>query len=497
MNKKFFKVFSGMTLLVLISKGLGFIRETLIAIRYGAGFVSDVYVLEDGLINALHTIWACVIGTTFVPSLLALDKNKRNRFINNYLHIFLIIIINVVIFSIIFTDSILHVLIPGFYETYSTEIIDKLVFITRINMCSLIFVFLENFFVILLQTNKIFIFSSIQGIILNLSLILYLCFFYQYEIWGIIFTKLAAHSINILILIKYIKNKTKFEYLPYVNLKSKYIRQVARLAIPVLIVNLISQMNYIVDRSVASLLNSGSMALLNYANVIASLIYSVIGLSLVSMAYVEFGLKQNEEKELKKTVSKSVVLLVNLLVPICLTMAFLRREIVFIFYGHGKINQDVVETIASLLLLYIPSNFALSLRDIYNRLLYIHKKTLITSLISGICFGLNIILNLLLVQVFHIYGLALATSITSILATIVTVIYCKKKKYIDFNLKIRRRNIVKIFLMSVIGFFLQKLLYDNNIMIKIGEIIFLIVMFIIIYNIEILVLEINERRGKL
>ena len=59
MNKNILKIFSGVIFLILISKGLGFIRESFIAARYGAGYISDVYVFEDGLINALYTYYIC------------------------------------------------------------------------------------------------------------------------------------------------------------------------------------------------------------------------------------------------------------------------------------------------------------------------------------------------------------------------------------------------------------------------------------------------------
>lgn len=72
---------------------------------------------------------------------------------------------------------------------YSTDVIHSLIIITRINMVSLILVFIENYLIVILQANNYFIFSSLQGIVLNFSVIIYLAFFNQYEITGIIITK--------------------------------------------------------------------------------------------------------------------------------------------------------------------------------------------------------------------------------------------------------------------------------------------------------------------
>ena len=74
------KIFSGVIILVLVSKCLGFVRESFVATIYGAGYISDVYVIEDGLINAIYTVCAGVISTTYIPKILELNKKKKDAF---------------------------------------------------------------------------------------------------------------------------------------------------------------------------------------------------------------------------------------------------------------------------------------------------------------------------------------------------------------------------------------------------------------------------------
>lgn len=272
-----------------------------------------------------------------------------------------------------------------------------------VNALSLLLVFLENYFIVFLQSKKIYIFSSIQGIILNASLILYLLFFYKYGIWGIVITKIAAHLFNVVVLIAFVKNRKLFNYSFYINFKERYVKEIIRLASPVFILNLISQLNYIVDRSMASSLDSGSMALLNYANVIASLLYSVLGTSLTTMAYTEMSACQNNTEKLQKEFSKFLELLVDIITPACIVMIVMRENIVSVFYGRGQISGESLKIIMLVLILYIPSNYLMSLRDLMNRLMYINKKTTIPSIITGVTFGLNIFLNLVLVKYIGVY----------------------------------------------------------------------------------------------
>jgi len=491
MLKKILKIFTGVVILVLISKALGFVREALVAAKYGVGFVSDVYVFEDGVINTLYTIWAGVISTTFIPLSNLVPRNSRNRYISNYLNAFLFIILGICVIAFLFTSEILHLFVPGFFELYDSSVMQELVLITRVNIASLILVFLENFFIVLLQANNIFVFSSIQGIILNSSLIIYLGFFQQYEIWGIVDTKILAHLLNVIMLGGYIKWKRLYKYEPYINLRESYVKELIRLAIPVFILNLISQFNYIVDRSMASMLDTGSMAILNYANVISNLLYAVLGMSLSTMAYTDMSKLQENKILLEEMFHRYTKMLLGILIPAALVMICIRENIVLIFYGRGKLSNDSVIMITNVMLLYIPSNFCFSIRDLTNRLLYINKKTLIPSLITGGAFVLNVSFNILLVSKLGLYGLAAATSFASVIATIATWLYAYKQKYISSFIRV---NILKctLFVITCICLVLLGKYLKGNQFIQVLSIPICAFAALFLYNLDLLIAEMKK-----
>lgn len=490
MNKNILKIFSGVIFLILISKGLGFIRESFIAARYGAGYISDVYVFEDGLINALYTVWAGVISTTYVPMSLSMDSKKQNKFSSNFLNIFILIVLFICVFIIAFTNLLLHLLVPGFFTLYDSKVIAELILITRVNALSLLLVFLENYFIVFLQSKKIYIFSSIQGIILNASLILYLLFFYKYGIWGIVITKIVAHLFNVIVLIVFVQNRKLFNYSFYINFKEAYVKEIIRLASPVFILNLISQLNYIVDRSMASSLDSGSMALLNYANVIASLLYSVLGTSLTTMAYTEMSTCQNNTEKLQNEFSKFLELLVDIITPACIVMIVMRENIVSVFYGRGQISGESLQVIMLVVILYVPSNYLMSLRDLMNRLMYINKKTTIPSIITGVTFGLNIFLNLVLVKYIGVYGLALATSISSFVATIVSYIYIKHSGFVTKKVSLKKVKFIYLIL-AMCACVLAKDCIRGNIVLKIISIIIGGGLTLTIFNLDLIISKLN------
>lgn len=494
MKKNILEIFSGVVLLVLLSKGLGFIRESFIAARYGASFISDVYVFEDSFINTLYTVWAGVISTTYIPMALEFEGSKRNRFTSNYLNIFMMIVIGICVITFLLADQVLHMLVPGFYTVYDMESMEQLVLITRVNVGLLILVFLENFFIVYLQSKKFYIFSSIQGILLNLSLIFYLAVFYQAGIWGIILTKIIAHGLNVLLLIVFIRKRKLFEYERYINIHESYVVTLVKLACPVFFLNLISQLNYVVDRSMASGLDSGSMALLNYANIIAVLLYSVLGTTISTMAYTEMSICQKDPVKLSQEFFRFFKLLVNIITPACIVMIMLRNDLTMIFYGRGKIDKDSVNIIAWILLLYVPSNYCLSLRDLTNRLMYIQKKPTVPSVITGISFLINIVLNFILVQKIGLYGLALATSISSLFTTVLSFMYIKKRGFLIGKFSFDMQNCITVVVSILICSILQKTI-PNGMLFRIVRIGIASVACLLMFNWKLLVKKLrgNEK----
>lgn len=63
--------------ITLCGKLLGFVREAFVASCYGASYISDVYVLESGIVNAVCTILLCVVTTAFIPLYMSKENKKR------------------------------------------------------------------------------------------------------------------------------------------------------------------------------------------------------------------------------------------------------------------------------------------------------------------------------------------------------------------------------------------------------------------------------------
>lgn len=230
----------------------------------------------------------------------------------------------------------------------------------------------------------------------------------------------------------------------------------------------------------ASGLDSGSMALLSYANTVAALIYSVIGISFNNIVYTSLSEKQDDDDEVRKLFAKYKSLLLSILLPCCIVMFVDSKNVCNIIYGRGAMNENNIKILSLLLIIYIPSNFALCIRDLYNRLLYIHKKTKITSFINLGGLILNIVLNVILSKLLGVYGLAIATSLTGILIVTITKLYCKN--YIEFHVRELLTMSIKTIIVGLACVAVKIILLDTSVIWEIVTFLISVGLALLIFN---------------
>ena len=95
------------------------------------------------------------------------------------------------------------------------------------------------------------------------------------------------------------------------------------------------------------------MALLSYANTIASLLYSVVGTSICNIAYTKISEKQGDKIKIGKSFNEYLDLLLCIVLPCCVVMCVDSDILCRIIYGRGKINSDNINVLSRILLSFI------------------------------------------------------------------------------------------------------------------------------------------------
>lgn len=161
--------------------------------------------------------------------------------------------------------------------------------------------------------------------------------------------------------------------------------------------------------------------------------------------------KTTSEKDYKKTaeiIGQSLRLMLILLVPAVILMSMYARPLIRLFYSHRYTSAAYPMSIlvwgVGFLTIYYVFCFVMSGAEKV-------KKPMIMSILGLI---LNIILNYILIKRYGITGSAIATSITSAIITLFMLRHIR----IDFGVRIRLKNFVKICIAAVVMYIVASFL---------------------------------------
>lgn len=425
--------------ITIISKVLGLVRESLIAARFGTSFSSDVYFFSIDIIGMIFGGIGVAISTTFIPLLTEYlhtkSKEDRNYFANNILNIVVCISVIISIVGMIFTKQIISFLAPGFVAKYTSVQFLQIVKTTRLMFITFIFIGVQNVFSGILQAHQQFTIPAVMTVVSNVLVIGYLILgANKCGVWGLIIVVVISFAVQAAIHIPSIR-KLDYRYKLVINLRDKGIRRVIRLVTPIFLGTTVSQMNFIIDRALATTVTEGALAALNFGNKLNTMVYSTFGAAISTVVFPLLSrLSVKEDMEGYKVALIKVINTINIvMLPATVIMMVLRVPFITLIFKRGAFDASSVSITATVLMFFAPGLAAYSIRDILGRAFYAIQDTKTPMINTIIGLFINIILNLLLVKHMGVGGLALSTSISAFVTTILLFINLQKRIKFDFK----------------------------------------------------------------
>ncbi|WP_339215173.1 murein biosynthesis integral membrane protein MurJ [Solibacillus sp. FSL W8-0372] len=462
-----------MILLTILSKLLGFVREIILAKYYGITDISDVYFISTTIPAFLFAIVGTGILVSFLPLLTEVFIKKSFTegiaFTNKVLNYLFIIISILVVILFIFTPHIVKLFAIGFNK----ETLNLAVNFTRITIFSLYFLGFTFVFQGFLQVRKKFFIISILGIPLNICIILSIIIsFYTNNLLVLPLGILSGYFFQMLIMFPSLK-KQKFKF--QINLSfDENIEKMIKLSLPVLIGVSANELNSLIDRSLASTISIGGISALNYAGTVNSFIFTVFALTIANFYYSQFSIQAIEEdlKKFKNTLLESISLVMYFVIPISLFILLFSKEIISLLFGRGEFTFENVIMTAEILSFYVIGVFALCMREILSRVFFSLNDTITPMVNTAISMLVSILLNFILSHYLGLKGLALSTSLASIVAFILMFRSLRKIK-----IRIKPYELIsllyKTIIVSIITFLPLKILYKTYF--KYNEITFILI----------------------
>jgi len=241
------------------------------------------------------------------------------------------------------------------------------------------------------------------------------------------------------------------------------------LFIPIIIGFSTDQINALVDTLCASFLKEGSVTALYYSNRLMQLPLALFAISTVTVALPQMSAEAVSDNydELKHTLIHSIRNITFFILPAAIGLIILGKPIVKTLFERGNFTQQATSMTYSCLAFYSLGLLSFSFSKIFISVFYALKNTKCPVKIAFYTLILNIILNIILMQFLAVGGLALATSISSTVATV--LLFLKMEPRIKTGVfSILKNFFIKIFFVNIlfiIFLILFKSVFENNVLI--------------------------------
>ena len=412
----------------LLSKFLGFIREILIAARFGSGMETDAFFIAITACTILTSIAGAAIKTTLIPVMTEVEENLGKKSQNEFSGWLTLIIIGisfiVSILGILFAPLIIRILATGF----EGEQFDLTVRLTRIGYPMVIFLITNFVLHAYLNHHEHFFLPAFVGVPFNLVYILYLLGFYEYGVTGLMVAAVFAALLQVLIKIPKVrslgigKGSGMKEFRPS-------IKKVFWLMGPVIIGTMAHHVNTVVDKTLASTLVEGSVSALNYAAKLNSLFISVFVLAVITVIFPL--LSKETRKEDKKTTLNIMVGSLNtitiVVVPLTVGAIVLAEPLINLLFERGQFDAVATSMTSTAFRFYIIGLIGFSFKDIVSRVFYSMQDTKTPMILGVVAVTINIILNFILIGPLAHGGLALATAVSGIVSSLLLILVLRRR----------------------------------------------------------------------
>lgn len=435
----------------LLSKVLGFLREALIASNYGSGSETDTFFIAFSAISLFAAILTNTINTTLIPVLsdVEVHEGKKGKLdhLNNFLNTLLVSAGILALIAFLLAPFVIQIVGKGF----EGEQFNQTVQLMRIGLPILLVSTIVGVFRAYLQSEEKFTESAIADIPFNIVYIIFLFFAAQYfSITALMVSAILAEGSRLFVQVPVLK-KINYRYRFTIDLKDEYMKKIAVLIPPILLSVGISDLNNIVDKSMASSLTKGSVSSLNYANTLNGVIQGIFITAIITVIFPILSKEANAKNyaRLKKIMHLSLNVILLILIPAAIGMIILATPAVKFAYQRGEFGEIASMMTSSALVYYSIGIIAVGVKSFLIRVFYALQDTKTALWNSLFTLILNITFNLMLVRAMGHNGLALATSMSNILTAII-LLYLLRKKIGSLGLTAMIQSAVKIVASSLI-----------------------------------------------
>ena len=459
----------------IISRILGYLRDVLIAIFLGTNLLADVFFVAFRIPNTFRRLFAeGTFNAAFVPSYtseLAKSKSKSSSFANDVFNLLFVGLLFLVLIIEIFMPTFVGLIAPGF--TQDIQKIELATNLTRATFPFLFFVSLSSFFSAILNSHNKFAAASAAPIILNLILIIILCFgkylndeLVYYLSYGVS----LAGFLQLVFLHQFVKKfyVIKFNFKLRINYKVRFF---FKKLLPSIFSSGVTQINILIGTIIASF-QASAVSYLYYADRIYQINLAIAGIAIgvVVLPQLSKYVHLRKKSKIIQIQNKALELSMFLSLPASVALFIGSYEIISALFGYGSFTEKDIYNSAKALFYFGLGLPAFALIKVFSTFFFANHDTKTPFYISLLAVLLNVVISIYYFKSLGFIIIPIATTISSWLNSILLFVFLKKKNLFEFN-KMFFVKLIKIIFASILmgiffsfltSFFENQLNYNNQ-----------------------------------
>ena len=447
----------------IISRLLGYLRDILIAIFLGTGFLADVFFVAFRIPNTFRRLFSeGTFNAAFIPSYSSetvKGKSKSNKFANDVLSYLFLILLILVLVAQIFMPAFVSLIAPGFVD--DNEKMNLAINLTRITIPFLILVSLASFFSAILNSHNRFAEAAAAPIILNIILIIILLFskslndkLVYYLSYGVTF----AGLLQLIFLYSFV---TKYFNLIFsIKLKvSKKVKIFFNKLLPSIFSSGVTQINILIGTIIASF-QASAVSYLYYADRIYQINLAIAGIAIgvVVLPQLSKHISQKNKIKIDLIQNKALELSLFLSLPASVALLIGSEEIISALFGYGQFNEDSVSNSAKALYYFSLGLPAFAMIKVFSNFFFANHDTKTPFYISLMAVLLNILISVYFFRSIGFIIIPIATTISSWFNSIMLFLFLQKRNLFSLNNIFIKRFFKIVFSSILMGLFFNYLM---------------------------------------
>ncbi len=424
----------------ILSRLTGFLRESLQAHYIGVNVVSDALGIAIKIPSLFRRILAeGAFNASFVPmfsGLLASEGPKEAlEFAQNVFSLLFLVLLGLVVGIEIFLPELIPLFFRGLAQT--PERLELTIQFSKITFPFLFFISLTAFFSGILNSFERFIATSSSPVIGNLFIIAALIYLSPTALspgyalaMGILWCGVAQ-----LLWVFIPCQISKIRIVPKIPRITPNVKKFLKILLPAALGSSVVQINLFLDITMASYLKVGGISYMNYADRLAQLPLSVIGIAMstVLLPTLAKHLRKNNRAQALEVQTLAIETSMLAAIPATTALIILAHFLVEVLYGHGEFTAENIAPTARTLQALASGLPAYILIKLFTTTFFSSGDTKTPTIIGAGSVVLNVTLNLLLINSLEYVGLALATSISAWVQAFILGYILRKKNLLGFT----------------------------------------------------------------